>query len=73
MHSTESRFVIRPSNILFGGVYVCMFTPGILQAGEVKGLIVLKQVPVLGGDPLYSYSFQPKTLLSCKVRPAVSR
>ena len=52
---------------------MCMFTPGILQAGEVKGLIVLKQVPALGGDPLYSYSFQPKTLLSCKVRPAVSR
>ena len=28
MHSTESRFVIGSSNILFGGVYVCNFQPG---------------------------------------------
>ena len=28
MHSIESRFVIGPSNILFGGVYVCTFSPG---------------------------------------------
>ena len=27
MHSTEGRFVIGPSNILFGGVYVCTFQP----------------------------------------------
>ena len=28
MHSTESRFVVRPSSILFPGVYVCIFQPG---------------------------------------------
>ena len=27
MHSTESRFVTGPSNILFAGVYVCTFQP----------------------------------------------
>ena len=27
MHSTESRFVIGPSNILFAGVYMCTFQP----------------------------------------------
>ena len=27
-HSIESRFVTGPSNILFGGVYVCTFQPG---------------------------------------------
>ena len=28
MHSTESRVVIGPSNILFAGVSVCIFLPG---------------------------------------------
>ena len=28
MDSIESRFVIGPSNILFGGVYACNFQPG---------------------------------------------
>ena len=28
MHIIESRFVIRPSSILFDGVYVCTFDPG---------------------------------------------
>ena len=28
MHSSESRLVIGPSNILFAGVYVCTFQPG---------------------------------------------
>ena len=28
MHGTESRFVIGPSDILFGGVYVNTFQPG---------------------------------------------
>ena len=27
-HNTESRFVIRPSNILLAGVYVCTFQTG---------------------------------------------
>ena len=27
MDSIESRFIIGPSNILFGGVYVCIFQP----------------------------------------------
>ena len=27
MHSIESRFVIGPSSVLFGGVYVCTFQP----------------------------------------------
>ena len=30
MHSTESGFVMGPSNTLFAGVYVCTFQPGIL-------------------------------------------
>ena len=37
-HSTESRFVTAPENILFGGVRV-FFSPEMLQAGAVKGLI----------------------------------
>ena len=28
MDSIESRFVIEPSNILSGGLYVCTFQPG---------------------------------------------
>ena len=28
MHIVESRFVIGPSNILFGDVYECSFQPG---------------------------------------------
>jgi len=28
MHSIENRFVVRPSNILFAGVYVSAFQPG---------------------------------------------
>ena len=28
MHSTKSRFVIGPSNVLFSGVYVCTSQPG---------------------------------------------
>ena len=35
MHSTESRFVIWPSYILFAGI---LFSPESLQAGTVKGL-----------------------------------
>jgi len=38
MRSTESRFVVGPSNILFAGVYGCTFQPGILQAVAVMGL-----------------------------------
>ena len=38
MHSVESKFVMGPSNVLFAGVYVGIFQPGIfLQA--VKELI----------------------------------
>ena len=40
MHNTESRFVTRPSDMQFAGVYVyvCTFQPGacILQAGAVS-------------------------------------
>ena len=44
MQSTESRFVIGPSNILFAGVYIyiymcVLFSLEIVQAGAVKGLI----------------------------------
>ena len=35
MYSIESIFVVGPSNILFGGVYVCTFSR---QAVAVKGL-----------------------------------
>ena len=38
IHSSENRFVIRPSNILFSGVHGTLFSPEILQAGAVKGL-----------------------------------
>ena len=35
MHSIQSRFVIRPSNTLFGGVCVCVCT---FQPGNSTGL-----------------------------------
>ena len=38
MHNMDSRFVVRTSNILSAGLYVCDFQPEILQAGAVKGL-----------------------------------
>ena len=38
MDGIESRFVIGPSNIQSGGVYVCTFQPGNLQAVAVKVL-----------------------------------
>ena len=47
MHNSESRFVTGPSNILFSGVYVCIFNPEILQAGEVMGLSPLKRAQCL--------------------------
>ena len=43
MRSTESGFVIGPSNILFAGVYVCTFQPGnFTSCGSegVKGYIL---------------------------------
>ena len=39
MHSTKSRVVIGPSNILFAGVYVSIFSLEFVQAGAVKGLM----------------------------------
>ena len=48
MHSTESRFVIRPSNILFGGVYVCMFTPGNFTGWGSEGVNCFKTSPSPG-------------------------
>ena len=39
MDNIESRFIIGPSDILFGGVNVCTFlSPEILQPAAVKGL-----------------------------------
>ena len=38
-HSTESRFVVRPENIVCRCVQA-LFSPEILQAGAVKGLIL---------------------------------
>lgn len=38
MHSVENRLVTGPSNIQFGGVYVCNFQPGNLKVVAVKGL-----------------------------------
>ena len=37
MHNIESRFVIGPSNILFGGVHVCTFQPGNFTGGDREG------------------------------------
>ena len=40
MHSTDSIFVTGPWNILSAGMYVCtFFSPDILQAAAVKGLM----------------------------------
>ena len=40
-HSIKNRFVIRPSDILFAGVYVCTFQPGnFTDWAAVKGLIL---------------------------------
>ena len=38
MHSIESRFVIRSSNIPFAGVYVCTFQPGNFTGCDSKGV-----------------------------------
>ena len=38
MHSTESRPVIGPSNILFAGVYVCTFQPGNITGWGSEGV-----------------------------------
>ena len=38
MHSTESRVVIGPSNILFEACMCAFFSPENLRAGAVKGL-----------------------------------
>ena len=43
MHSIESRFVAVPSNILFAGVHVALFSPEIVKAGAVKGLKAIKK------------------------------
>ena len=50
MHSTKSRFVVRPSSILFPGVYVCIF-----QRGNFTGF---------GGSEVINMTFkqQPKSL-----------
>ena len=37
MHIVESRFVIGPSNILFGDVYECTFQPGNCTVKRLKG------------------------------------
>ena len=60
MHSTESRFVIGPSNILFSGVYGALFSQEILQAGAVKGLI---QPSFLCWGTLFrQFKFLPRTV-----------
>ena len=38
MYSTESRFVIGPSDILFGVVYVCTFQPGNFTGWSSEGV-----------------------------------
>ena len=38
MHSTESRFVIGPSNKLFDGMYVNTFQPGHLTGSGSEGV-----------------------------------
>ena len=48
MRSTESRFVIGPSIILFACVYVCTFQPGNFTGWAVKGLIVAEGVMAEG-------------------------
>ena len=50
----ESRFVIGPSNILFAGMYVVLFSLEILQAGAVKGLSMIEHGHhiIMYGSPL---------------------
>ena len=38
MHSTESRFVMGPSNILSAGVYVYTFQPGNFTGWDSEGV-----------------------------------
>ena len=38
MHSAESRFVIGPSNVLFGSLYVCTFQPRIFTGWGSEGV-----------------------------------
>ena len=38
MHSTDSRFVIEPSNILFAGVYVSIFQRGNFTGWSSEGV-----------------------------------
>ena len=48
MDSIEIRFVIEPSNILFGGVHVCTFQPGnFTGCGSPTGLssIAFRHLP----------------------------
>ena len=40
-HKTEKRFVIRPENILFLRRLCASFSPEILQALAVKGLMMI--------------------------------
>ena len=41
MHSTESRVVIGPSNMLFAACMCALFSPENLRAGTVKGLTLV--------------------------------
>ena len=52
MHSIGSRFVIGPSNIMFSDVYLCIFQPGNVQAGAVKGLTKNSIVLCLPSTPI---------------------
>ena len=44
MHSVESRFIIGPSTILFGGVHVRIFQPGNFTGREGVNTLLLARI-----------------------------
>ena len=68
MHSTDSRSVTGPSNILFAGVCMCaLFSPETVQAVAVKGLILNCQLQnFLCLILKWSYAFNPHTAFAHK-------
>ena len=50
MHSIENRFVIGPSDVLFGGVGVCTFQPGNFTGQGSDGVKKIKEIFILKDD-----------------------
>ena len=49
MHSTDGRFVTGPSDILFAGVYVCIFQPANFTSWGSEGVKGVAVVSLLSG------------------------